>query len=467
MGETSKMKQVIDANEIEDLEMGQPSSSVEVRTSKPAEVIYGIQNQNQNKKNEIELAEPSKLVERIDNLDLNKEDFYGKLEKPLRIFIIPTYIRRRKKDAYEPKMVSIGPYHYGKPALEPMQFHKERALIHFINRSRKNKTIQPYIDALTEVVDKLRKCYEEVDQIRKWKDDEFVKLMLLDGVFLYEFLNVFKSNQASRDYAKIDPIFGDRGHNLNYNYVMEDLLLLENQIPYQVLHTLLTVSEGHNPEGVKNILSSLMMAPQDYDGHHLLDMYIKGMLGERNNQQPNSNIKVAASKLDLLGIKFRKVGTYSDIKFDPKEKTLSLPSIVINQHTVPRFFNSKAYELRSGTNKDLNSYIHLVDFLIQSTDDVSSLRSQGIIISSMAKDEDVVEVMKELTKDTVPGDVDYKSANIVKEVIAYYEAKEGKLSTLWLWLSNNWASVVFAGILLYTLTGIQAVYSALSFHHHK
>ncbi|KAI3973761.1 hypothetical protein MKX01_031181 [Papaver californicum] len=469
MGEPSKLKQVMDASESEDLEMGKLLSPVEVKeielvgTSKPAEAI------DFKERGETSTPAGAKLSGiNIDSLDLNKKDFYQELEAPLSIFIVPTYIRLRDKDAYEPKMVSIGPYHYGKKELQPMQSHKERALIHFLKRSRKNRTIQPYINALTGVVGELRKCYEEIDQIKEWEDAAFVRLMLLDGVFLYEFLSVLRGNEAGHDYADIDPIFGNRGHNLNYNYVMEDLLLLENQIPYQVLFTLLTISEGHQKEAVDRILSSLMMAPQTHQGPHFLDMYIKGMLGERNGGTPNtgeSNVKVAASKLSRLGIKFRKVGTYKDIEFDKNKKTLSLPSIVINQHTVFRFFNSKAYELRTGTNKDLNSYIHLLNFLIQSTDDVSSLRSQGIIVSSLAKDEEVVEVMKKLTKDTVQGDVDDDSRKIVTDVTKYYEDNEGKASVLRIWVANNWAKLLFAGIFLYALTAFQAVYTALSFHY--
>ncbi|RZC50413.1 hypothetical protein C5167_018834 [Papaver somniferum] len=455
MGETLKLEQVGDKNK--EIELGEPS--------KPLQGIDG----KKNKKKEKKLVKPSKLVEMIDDLDLERKDFYVELQDPLQIFVIPTYIKRRDQAAYEPKMVSIGPYHYGKAILQPMQFHKERALIHFLRRSPMKASKQQYIDKLMEIVGELRRCYEQVEEITKWQNDEdFVKLMLVDGVFLFEFLNVLRGNQAGRDYADIDPIFGNRGHNLNYNYVMEDLLLLENQIPYKVLSTLLRVSEGVNEEAAKSILSSLMLAPPKYRGHHLLDMYIKGMLGERNDQQPNageSNVKISASKLSMLGIKFRKVGTYGGIKFERSTKTLSLPSIVINQHTVPRFFNSKAYELRAGTNKELNSYIHLVDFLIQSTDDVSSLRSQGIIVSSLARDEDVVEVMKELTKDTVPGDVDDESTKIVREVTKYYQDKEGKVSTLWIWMADNWASILFAGFILYALTAVQAVYSALSFHY--
>ncbi|MCL7041598.1 hypothetical protein MKW94_020115 [Papaver nudicaule] len=388
----------------------------------------------------VEMGESSERlapVIMIDGLDLEKKDFYKELEEPLQIFIIPTYIKRRNPTAYMPKMVSIGPYHYGNPDLEPMQFHKERALIHFLRRSPTKATKEQYIDALICHAPQLRKSYENVKAMER-------------------------GSQTINDYAPIDPIFGDRGHNLNYNYVMEDLLLLENQVPYQVLFILLTVSEGCVEEAATNILSSLMLAPPESKGNHLLDMYIKGMLGERNRQQPNT--KIPASKLIVFGIKFKAVGTYRGIVFDQSTKTLSLPSIFINQHTVPRFYNSKVYELRVGTNTELNSYIHLLDVLIQSVDDVSSLRSQGIIVSALDTDDAVIKVMNELTKDTVPGDVDSLSIEIINELAKYYHDKDGKVTTFWIWLTQNWVKFLVAGFLLYVLTGIQAVYSMLSFH---
>ncbi|MCL7039228.1 hypothetical protein MKW94_005212 [Papaver nudicaule] len=426
--------------------------------------------------------------EMISNLNLDQDDMYMELEKPylqknknillekhqeqnLQIFIIPTYIKERNPSAYEPKMVSIGPYHYGKTHLMTMQSHKKRALLHFLRRSRTRATEQGYVARLMLVVDQLRKSYEQVEQMERWKndDDGFVKLMMVDGIFLLEFLSVLKGNQDNRDYANIDPIFGHRGHNLNYNYVMQDLLLLENQLPYLVLSTLLSVSEGQPEENTNRILSTIMFAPPRFQGHHLLDTYMKGILGGGSHHQRSDEertIRISASKLLKYGVQFRTVGSYNKIRFDKHTATLSLPSIIINQHTVPRFFNSKVYELRVGTNKDLNSYIHLMDSLIQSTSDVYSLRSQGIIVSSLGSDEAVVEVMKELTKDTVRGEVDDISIRAIEEVSEYYH-REKKATRNWIWVRDNWASIVGAATMLLLLSVVQTVYTVLAFHYNK
>ncbi|KAI3977477.1 hypothetical protein MKX01_000390 [Papaver californicum] len=427
--------------------------------------------------------------EMINNLNLDQDDMYMELEKPylqtnmnillekhqqqnLQIFIIPTYIKERNPSAYAPKMVSIGPYHYGQSHLMKMQLHKKRALLHFLKRSRGRATKQAYVATLMLVVDQLRKSYEQdVEQMERWRndDDGFVKLMMVDGIFLIEFLSVLKGNQNNRDYANIDPIFGHRGHNLNYNYVMQDLLLLENQLPYLVLSTLLSVSEGQSEENTHRILSTIMFAPPRFQGHHLLDTYMKGILGGGSHHQRGDEertIRISASKLLKYGVQFRPVVSYNKIKFDKQTATLSLPSIIINQDTIPRFLNSKVYELRVGTNKDLNSYIHLMDSLIQSASDVYSLRSQGIIVSSLGSDEAVVGVMKELTKDTVRAEVDQISIRTVKEVKEYYQ-REKKSTRNWIWVRDNWASIVGAATILLLLSVVQTVYTVLAFHYNK
>lgn len=170
------------------------------------------------------------------------------LEMPVQIFAIPSYVKERNPDVYQPKMVSIGPYHYGKPELQPMQSHKNRAVNQFLKRSATGATVEKYVDELKLVYDQLWGSYEQVPQLGNWTPDDFIKLMMVDGIFLLEFLNVLHGNRKGNDYADTDPIFGKRGHILNYNYVMEDLLLLENQVPCLVISILLTASEGWTVE---------------------------------------------------------------------------------------------------------------------------------------------------------------------------------------------------------------------------
>ncbi|KAI3926020.1 hypothetical protein MKW98_028156 [Papaver atlanticum] len=393
------------------------------------------------------------------------------LERPVQISLVPSYVKKRNPDAYQPKMVSIGPYHYGKPQLQPMQSHKNRAVNHFLRRSPNMATKQQYVDALMLVYDQLWRSYEQVNQLGNWTRAGFIKLMMIDGIFLLEFLNVLHGNGNDNDYADSDPIFGKRGHVLNYNHVMDDLLLLENQVPYLVLSTLLTVSQGSATEEMENYLGRLMLAPAAIKGHHLLDVYSKGTLGRSERQDPvmgEGATKVSAAELTkTCGMVFKAIATYSDMKFRRRAKTLELPTIIIDKGTIHRFNNLKAYQLLTGdTSMELISYIHLLNFFILSVVDVNTLRSQGIIVSSLDSDEAIVTVMKEIMRDTMAENIDEKSAGIIKLVRKFYDHKSF-VYYCFAWFTTRWRLVITVlGSTLFILNFVESVYSIRHYRDH-
>ncbi|KAI3996810.1 hypothetical protein MKX01_041110 [Papaver californicum] len=351
------------------------------------------------------------------------------LERPAQIFTIPSFVKRRNPDAYQPKLVSIGPYHYGKPELEPMQSHKNRAVIHFLERSPRQATKEQYVDALMLVHDRWWESYEQVPELRRWTPDNFIKLMMVDGIFLVKFLNVLQGNpNGNHDYADTDPMFGKRGHSFNYSYVMEDLLLLENQVPYLVLFTLLIVSEELTVEETEKNLSRLILAPAAIKGHHLLDVYMIGTPGGRECQEPVTGEG-------------------------------ALPTIIIDKGTIHIFYNMKAYQLVADTSRELISYIHLLNFFILSAVDVNTLRSQGIIVSCLDSDEAITTVMKELTRDTMTENVDDKSAGIIKQVRNFYDQRNF-IHHYFIWITTRWRWVLgIAGVVLYVIQSLETWYS--------
>ncbi|KAI3830859.1 hypothetical protein MKX03_015564 [Papaver bracteatum] len=387
------------------------------------------------------------LGEMIHNLDLESGDPYRESvrQEPCKtIFKVPNYIKERNRTAYEPKMVSIGPYYHGREDLIPMQVHKKRALVHFFGRNRA-VPIESYLTKLTENVTELRASYEQHDLMQIWEDDDsFVQLMLVDG--------------------SVDPIFGERGHALIYNPVKQDLLLLENQLPYRVPFILLSVS-GREAD-VNRSLSWMMSGPRTGSGCHFLDMYMKGLLVGSDLQNQDLLVAVGCDlqnqdpRINVFGVQFRTVGSYNEIAFVRETATLKLPRFEINENSISTYLNLKAYEHRGGTNiKELSSYIRLLNTLVHSANDVSFLRSRGIIISSLASDEAVVKVMKDLPKGTILLD-DMKSHSCVLTDVNKYVEKRPK----WSWLLSYWRSILGAATLLLVLTLLQTIYSILSFH---
>ncbi|KAI3942902.1 hypothetical protein MKW92_040353, partial [Papaver armeniacum] len=160
-------------------------------------------------------------------------DIENQPEDP-KISKVPTHVKEKNFAAYEPKVVSVGPYHYGKPQYESMENHKQRVRDKFIKAS--DLTLGDYEAEMRKVVKKLKMSYADLDG-NEWEDDDaFVQLMILDGCFLIEFLS--GPSNFHKHFPPTDPIFSAHGHAINKNAVMQDLLMVENQIPYLAIKTL-------------------------------------------------------------------------------------------------------------------------------------------------------------------------------------------------------------------------------------
>ena len=157
------------------------------------------------------------------------------------IYRVPACVTDLNKKAYKPQTVSFGPYHHGEEHLLPMEEHKHRALLHFLKRS--DKPLELYLNSLVEVAQNLKESYDSLDPSSLWQrdTDAFLQLMILDGCFMLEVLRTAASNQTLNDYAWNDPIFSYHGNLHIMPYIKRDMLMLENQLPMQVLNSLVAV----------------------------------------------------------------------------------------------------------------------------------------------------------------------------------------------------------------------------------
>ncbi|GKV10425.1 hypothetical protein SLEP1_g21789 [Rubroshorea leprosula] len=139
-----------------------------------------------------------------------------------RIFMVPNPLREINEKAYDPLVISIGPYHYGKKHLKAMEVQKMKSLKSILDRGREN-SVDKYVMALKEMEEEIRRFYSEnLDHIDR---QDLVEMMLLDGFFIIDFIS---STNELTDF-----------HRRN---VMRDLLLVENQLPFSVLSTLHSLS---------------------------------------------------------------------------------------------------------------------------------------------------------------------------------------------------------------------------------
>ncbi|ANM64140.1 transmembrane protein [Arabidopsis thaliana] len=79
------------------------------------------------------------------------------------IFRIHQRLRNNNyKDAYEPRVLSIGPYHHGKEHLQMIQEHKHRFLGIFMDEAQKKGVdMKDLIEAVSELEEDIRESYSE------------------------------------------------------------------------------------------------------------------------------------------------------------------------------------------------------------------------------------------------------------------------------------------------------------------
>ena len=223
----------------------------------------------------------------MSRIDQKLSDLLDTSEKPS-IFKIHGQLRSAKEEAYEPLVVSIGPYHHGKPKLEEMEKHKVRYFNELLRRT--GESAEKYIIALTDLQDQARRCYAEEISL---SDDAFVDMLCLDGCFVIEFLRKLCQPEL---YNENDPIFQ---MSWLISATKKDLILFENQLPFIVLQKLFEMTKSQD-EGKKlndlAILGLSSLMPVSYPGQssrstipaghevvHLLDLMHKNLTASFSN----------------------------------------------------------------------------------------------------------------------------------------------------------------------------------------
>ncbi|KAL3500693.1 hypothetical protein ACH5RR_039786 [Cinchona calisaya] len=403
------------------------------------------------------------------------------------IYKLPAYVTDLNINAYKPRAISFGPYHYGEQNLKPMESHKERALLHFLNRSR--KPLDCYVDALGEVVQDLKNAYDSLED--KWQQDSeaFLELMIQDGCFMIEILTTSSTDhhQSMDDYAPNDPIFSKHGQLYLMPYITRDMLMLENQLPMLLLKTLLAV-DNEDAQTDEEFINKLIhkfyfpYTPSMKLGKclHVLDVYRRILLWEvptvrkrkissQKYLRDENNI-LSARELQESGIRIKsnKISkSLKSISFDRKLGILRLPSIPVDDTSETMFLNLMAFErFHAGAGNAVTDYVYFMDKLIDNSQDVNILQFRKIIQNEIGSEKAVARLFNSLLKD-VALDPESRLNEVRVMINKYCKTKWHKWrgSLIQTYFRNPWALIsVIAAIILFALTTSQTMYGALQYY---
>ncbi|XP_075639368.1 UPF0481 protein At3g47200-like [Castanea sativa] len=395
------------------------------------------------------------------------------------------------KNYCEPRVVSIGPIHHGKPKYRLSEEYKLTLAKNFIDKS--GKTDKQLYMVIKNNIDQLRKCFDE-EVIHNYNDEALAWMLFVDGCATLKFIDSVVEKNVKEFKIK----------NGQVAFVQQDLFLLENQLPYQILDDLIKNSnEGEKlRKSVQSFIDMQSMTEKtkerptknNKEGEkteetppnkepvqpvHLLDQLRNRLLGctptspENNSNQEDWNSFRNVQELKAVGIHLKSSNDncLRNITFIKKGNfyggTLSLPPIIVDDSTGPKFFNLIAYEMCPDFENDygVTSYISFLDSLIDEAKDVIDLRKEGILRNLLGSDEEVALVFNEIGTDLVPNPEIYR--DVRSNIQKYHEKKRMTYinEVIHNHFSSPWTVVAFTAALFALILSIaQTVYSILAYY---
>ncbi|XP_027116706.2 UPF0481 protein At3g47200-like [Coffea arabica] len=423
----------------------------------------------------------------MSRIDQKLSDLLDTSEKPS-IFKIHGQLRSENEEAYEPQVVSIGPYHHGKPKLKEMEKHKLRYFKEILRRKGESSA-EKYIIALANLQDQARRCYAEEISL---SEDDFVDMLCLDGCFVIEFL---RKRRHPGSHWQNDPLFQMLWLR---TATVNDLILFENQLPFFVLLQLFDMTKSPGEEEnlidldihlclVGNLpnpgLNSHSEIFEPYNAVHLLGLvhkilsasFSETLSSTMNSNRRDSSLTIkSAGELRQSGIKFKKAeASRSLFRITFENGVFKIPPLVVDDHTESVFRNLIAYEEYtsnpSETWKCVTDYILFIDCLIDSPSDVETLRRHDIIVNGLGSDEAVSTMFNKLTNH-----VHFFRRFCYTKIFDDVDKYTRKRWHIWRanlvrkYFNTPWAFIsVLAACALLLLTSVQAIFSILQYTKQK
>ncbi|KAJ0453763.1 hypothetical protein HanIR_Chr15g0732781 [Helianthus annuus] len=414
----------------------------------------------------------------------------------------------REKDDYMkyyvPKVVSVGPYHFGNSNLQYAETLKPHLTMRLLKDNK--ETLRRLFDNLSEpeTVQHLR-CFYEENSTANFCDMEFSKMMLLDSCFILYYIRIFFGGSLE-DHPELS-----RKQLAN---VYEDLLLLENQIPFEVLTNVTKLME--TTDGLKDNIEKFISAVSfvrprrrkrtwlqnikemcwlfcirndpssnggDADDDEKPTHLLAAVRGKLTKTVKTPKPVVNPFKYDAWN--FRNVSELVDvgIYFKAIEQTTSLthvdfvknwwgfsanvkiPPITLYDETRQLLLNMTAYETYCCSIYDawVTSYVCLLDSLIDKIEDVKVLRKGWVIHNHLSSDKEVATLFEEIAIDLFPNSLAYYEA--MNKIQTHYESLS---NTLFSQLKNEyfkspWAIFALLGALIALfLAGVQTYFTVWS-----
>lgn len=445
--------------------------------------------------------------------------------QPYSIPIVSDELRKWNESAYIPKVVSIGPRYRGRRELLSTEEIKWRCVTSLLSRTFGLDAIERCMEAVIKLDSAVRASYVDEITLDRYA---LATTMVFDGCFLLELL----ISESKLD-SEIPIPFNGISPGIEVKkmeYVISDLMLLENQIPIFILETLFENLLGSSHQ-MRELIQNLALPLFGFSGKlilkstfHFLDIaysYIEiGWMDKKieenevrlsphaNNTKhtelQNQHLSRCATRLKAAGITIQRLNNNADndstehinfkftTEFDKSKGILQIPTLSITQKTEVSWRSFIAWEhhkkkLKTGSSSLADrrsvctSSALLFRDLICCSSDVKLLKKQGVIKDNLkTSNRDLVVFFHSIARGVDRGIIDHKDTTVFHDLNTFPTANY--VTKIFLLLRHNfsknldwWHNVPkflkrgynFAATLVTLLTVVQTCYAIIAYHHPK
>ncbi|KAJ1295172.1 hypothetical protein BS78_01G203600 [Paspalum vaginatum] len=348
--------------------------------------------------------------------DLKPDDLMDMIKTKMHRY--PTSIRTSIQSLHEryyttvPTVVAIGPYHHDRYYLPSKEAEKLKHVAAYHYTRESGHSVQEIYGAVLSVAAYARSLYDK-DVVAGISDHDFMRIMFYDACFLVQYMLWHTSDHGLMVEPSLRSFFVTNDKALQH-----DVFLLENQLPWLVVETVmgfrpvpmekiiapwksyLQGSHNHNKHGEQNPFA----LDPSYKPPHFLGLLRFYIVGRRSNterdERPGRATKTgpllshSVRELEEIGIALKANKTRTELLHMGVSKKgllfgeLSLVPLYLNEERVSFLINMAALELCMTTDFEqaaeedsaVCSYLLLLAMLVRKKDDVEKLRRKHCLL---------------------------------------------------------------------------------------
>eukprot|EP01018_Ginkgo_biloba_P022497 Gb_41270 [translate_table: standard] len=274
-----------------------------------------------------------------------------------------------------------------------------------LSRLGGRRNINSIIQEMMTLETWIKSCYEEAIA---YSGETLAWMMTMDACFILEVFrtSITESNQRdSQNFVYFEPVFDSQSlRSVEGSAIFKDILMLDNQIPLCALKKLYEIEMGANEDWETKFYQMLYKGLVSKANPFSVEFKEKKHESVCIPEKDGGLSILPAKMLSSGGINFKPIGTGTgdhNIRFEKYKfnATLFLPTINVGDNKEVVLRNLMAFEeCQALADNRISRYMTLMDYLINSDQDVVVLRKAGIIDSGLRSDKEVADFFNDICR---------------------------------------------------------------------